>query len=133
MPVLSKADGDLPDFFHTFDPHTSANLRDVGTFEYDAVIAAGLLACQVAPTGPLPADFGTQFFAAKESVTFEGLSGRVEFDEVGNRNQSSANVQLLNLLAGDGEGGGFVAVGVAAGTESGRGRVSIPIVDLAYI
>lgn len=99
-PVMPTAWQIQPDFFSSVDPRASAQLRDIGTFEYDAVMAAGLLACRVAPTGPLPADFGTQFWDAKESLTFEGLSGRVEFDEIGNRKQSSANVQLLNLLNG---------------------------------
>ena len=99
-PVMPTAWQIQPDFFSSVDPRASAQLRDIGTFEYDAVMAAGLLACRVAPTGPLPADFGTQFWDAKESLTFEGLSGRVEFDEIGNRKPSSANVQLLNLLNG---------------------------------
>ena len=109
-PVMPTAWQIQPDFFSSVDPRASAQLRDIGTFEYDAVMAAGLLACSVAPTGPLPADFGTQFWDAKESLTFEGLSGRVEFDEIGNRKPSSANVQLLNILEGT---QGFEMVGVA--------------------
>ena len=89
------------DFFRTVDPNTSAVLREGGTFAYDAVIAAGLLSCRVAPTGPLPASFGTQFWEAKQNLSFDGLSGRVEFDEKGDR--SNPNVQLFNLL----DQGGF--------------------------
>lgn len=84
------------DFFTAVDPHTSAILREPGAFAYDAVVTAGLLSCQVAPAGPLPDSFGTQFWNSKRSLSFDGLSGRVEFDEKGDR--SSANVQLFNLL-----------------------------------
>jgi len=58
-------------------------------------MAAGLLSCQAAPTGLLPSR-GTQFWESKHTLSFEGLSGRVEFDEKGDR--SSANVHLFNVL-----------------------------------
>ena len=82
------------DFFR--DPHVSSWVPSGGTFAYDAIMAAGLLSCQVAPTGALPVKFGTQFWESKHTLSFEGLSGRVEFDEKGDR--SSANVHLFNLL-----------------------------------
>ena len=84
------------DFFTAVDPHTSAILREPGAFAYDAVVTAGLLSCQAAPAGPLPDSFGTQFWNSKQSLSFDGLSGRVELDEKGDR--GSANVQLFNLL-----------------------------------
>ena len=89
------------DFFRTVDPNTSAVLREGGTFAYDAVIAAGLLSSRVAPTRRLPPSFGTLFWEAKQNLSFDGLSGRVEFDEKGDR--SNPNVQLFNLL----DQGGF--------------------------
>ena len=89
------------DFFSTVDPHTSSVLRNGGVFAYDAIIAAGLLACEVAPTGKVPASFGTQFWASKQSLSFDGLTGRVQFDEKGDR--GNANVQTFNLL----DQGGF--------------------------
>ena len=49
----------------------------------------------------MPASFGTQFWASKQSLSFDGLTGRVEFDEKGDR--SSANVHVFNLL----DQGGF--------------------------
>eukprot|EP00966_Prymnesium_polylepis_P320846 7377205-Prymnesium_polylepis.1 len=60
----------------SFDALGNGYVRDVGTYEYDAVAAAGLIACQVAPTGALPATFGSDFWGAKTSVEFDGLSGR---------------------------------------------------------
>ena len=89
------------DFFSTVDPHTSTVLRNGGAFAYDAIIAAGLLACEVAPMGKVPASFGTQFWASKKSLSFDGLTGRVQFDEKGDR--GNANVLLFNLF----DQGGF--------------------------
>lgn len=41
-------------------------LKDIGSFEYDAVAAIGLLACRVAPQGALPASgLGTALWAAR--------------------------------------------------------------------
>ena len=88
------------DFFR--DPHVSSWVPSGGTFAYDAIMAAGLLSCQVAPTGELPVKFGTQFWESKHTLSFEGLSGRVEFDEKGDR--SRANVHLFNLLLLDQRG-----------------------------
>ena len=73
-------------------------LSQIGAYEYDAVVALGLLACKVAPTGPLLADFGTQLWEAKDTLNFTGLSGHVRFttDGIGNRDPSTANVKLLS-------------------------------------
>ena len=103
----------LPEPFHlsqslfepTFDASNSYYLRNLGTYEYDAMAAVGLLACKVAPTGAPPADFGTQLWkaAASTDFEFEGLSGVVRFDERGDRDQLTANIQLYNVLqAADG-------------------------------
>ena len=88
-----------------FDASNSFFLRNLGTYEYDAMAAVGLLACQVAPSGALPADFGTRLWEAATSAEFEfeGLSGVVRFDERGDRDQLTANIQLYNVLqAADG-------------------------------
>ena len=77
-------------------------MRVVGSFEYDAIAAIGLLACQVAPTGPLPEDFGTLVWEAKEKLTFEGLSGTVRFDAIGNRGAGGALMNNLLLDESDG-------------------------------
>ena len=104
----------LPEPFHmnqsVFAPGASDSVyvRDVATYKYDAVAALGLLACQVAPTGSPPADFGTQLWKAATSADFEfeGLSGVVRFDERGDRDQLTANIQLYNVLqAADGANG----------------------------
>ena len=84
-------------FFETFDAATDTILRDVGTYEYDAVVAMGLLACAVAPTGPLPADFGTLVWENRTALSFEGLTGRIEFDGAGNREASTANMYVGNF------------------------------------
>jgi len=104
----------LPEPFHmnqsVFAPGASDSVyvRDIATYKYDAVAALGLLACQVAPTGSPPADFGTQLWKAATSADFEfeGLSGVVRFDERGDRDQLTANIQLYNVLqAADGANG----------------------------
>ena len=99
----------------------SAYVRDIATYQYDAVAAVGLLACQVAPTGAPPADFGTQLWTAATSdeskFEFEGLSGTVRFDERGDRDQLTANIQLFNirmLQAADGAIGTHTAALVAS-------------------
>ena len=99
----------------------SVYVRDIATYQYDAVAAVGLLACQVAPTGAPPADFGTQLWTAATSdeskFEFEGLSGTVRFDERGDRDQLTANIQLFNirmLQAADGASGTHEAALVAS-------------------
>ena len=78
---------------------------------YDAVAATALLACHVAPTGPLPDDFGTRMWEARQQVEFDGLSGHVKFDDVGNRDSSTANIELLNiLLVSNGSNGSFASL-----------------------
>ena len=92
-------------FGPTFDAHNSFFLRNLGTYEYDAMAAVGLLACEVAPEGALPDDFGTRLWEAATSggFEFEGLSGVVRFDEHGDRDKRTANIQLYNVLqAADG-------------------------------
>ena len=64
-----------PDYFETYNVENGIT-RDFGAFEYDAVAAVALLACHVAPTGPLPDDFGTQLWDARQQVEFDGLSVR---------------------------------------------------------
>ena len=115
----------LPEPFHlsqslfgpTFDASNSYYLRNLGTYEYDAMAAVGLLACKVAATGVIDADFGTELWKAATSAgfEFEGLSGVVRFDERGDRDQLTANIQLYNVLqAADGANGTHVAALVAS-------------------
>ena len=59
------ADWALPSDFFATESGESGTMRVVGAFEFDAIAAIGLLACQVAPTGPLPSDFGTLIWDAK--------------------------------------------------------------------
>ena len=103
----------LPPAFHfndslfgpTFDAYSSFFVRNLGTYEYDAMAAVGLLACEVAPSGALPADFGTRLWgvATSSNFEFEGLSGVVRFDSKGDRDKRTANIQLYNVLqAADG-------------------------------
>jgi len=85
-------------FSSSFGAASDGNLRDIGTYEYDAVAALGLLICRVSPSGALPSDLGTQIWAVKEELEFHGLSGRVRFDAIGNRDTSTANYQLTNVI-----------------------------------
>jgi hypothetical protein len=85
-------------FVSSFDALNSGYLRDVGTYEYDAIAALGLLACAVAPTGPLNATFGADVWNARTTLEFTGLSGTVKFDAIGNRDLSTAQFELSNLL-----------------------------------
>ena len=47
-------------------------------------------ATHVAPTGALPSTFGTDVWAAKDTLSFSGISGSVKFSTVGNRDHSCA-------------------------------------------
>eukprot|EP00966_Prymnesium_polylepis_P291899 6741537-Prymnesium_polylepis.1 len=85
-------------FFSTFDAANSGTLRDIGAYEYDAVAAVGLLACKVAPYGPLPSDFGTRAWKLKSNISFDGLTGSNQFDALGNRHPLTGNYVLFNLL-----------------------------------
>jgi len=89
------------EFFSDFDVNASTVARDVGTFMYDAVAAAALQACVVAPQGPVPSTFGADFHDAKRNVSFAGLSGTVYFDEAGDRDPTSGNFILSNVLLND--------------------------------
>ena len=92
-------------FSPEFGAYSNPYMQNVGSYEYDAMAAVGLLACKVAPTGALPAKFGTKLWEAATSSTFEfeGLSGVVRFDENGDRDKRTANIQLFNVLqAADG-------------------------------
>ena len=94
-----------PDFFTTYEnPSGGGNLRDIGAYEYDAIMYVGLMACKLVPIGALPEDFGKRFLEAKEELEFDGLSGRVRFNDKGNRHEDSANVWLTNVLADAGGG-----------------------------
>jgi hypothetical protein len=74
--------------------------RGVGSFEYDAVAAIGLLACRIAPHGPLPANFSEWLWAAlteRQTFRFDGLSGAVRFENNGNRDPTTVTLTLANL------------------------------------
>lgn len=73
-----------------------------GAYQYDAVAALGLGACRISPTGPIPSDFGTQFWNLREDIIFEGLTGTVKFDYVGNRDKTTANYLMSNIRAPEG-------------------------------
>ena len=97
----------LPDHFFSAKEHFGL-LSQIGAYEYDAVIALGLLACEVAPTGTLPASFGARLWEKKDTLQFAGLTGNVRFtaDGIGNRDPDTANVQLRSWQLQDANGGG---------------------------
>jgi hypothetical protein len=104
-------DWQLPDDFFSATAGAKSHyglLSQIGAYEYDAVVALGLLACEAAPTGALPASFGARFWAVKDTLQFAGLSGNVRFtaDGIGNRDPSTANVQLRSWQLEDATGGG---------------------------
>jgi ABC-type branched-subunit amino acid transport system substrate-binding protein len=77
--------------------------RNIGAFAYDAVAAAGIYACEIAPTGPVPADFGNLFFKRNfaGSARFTGLTGDVAFtgsgdNATGSRDVETAHFQMLS-------------------------------------
>eukprot|EP00965_Chrysotila_dentata_P260398 6213891-Pleurochrysis_carterae.AAC.1 len=67
---------------------------DIAALEYDAVAAAAIHACEIAPRGVLGNDFGERFIATKTNISFDGLTGKVGFDANGDR--LNARVQLKN-------------------------------------
>ena len=89
----------------SYEAASSGYLSDIGAYEYDAVAAVGLLACAVAPTGPLPADFGARFWAAKQNASFLGLTGTVSFDALGNRAAATVTHELSNVIVDASDGG----------------------------
>ena len=108
---MAAINANLPSWWHiddTFfqDRAASANfVMNVGSYAYDAIAVLGLLACQLAPTGPLPADFAEQFWALSQTEVVSGLSGSVKFDNKYNRDVSTANyiMQQIKLTADNNE------------------------------
>ena len=88
------------DFFQNV-PADKMEITDAGVFAYDNVILTGLFACAKFPDGNFSADFGQQLFDARQEITFNGLSGRVVINEVGNRAPETANYVLNNLMVDD--------------------------------
>eukprot|EP00965_Chrysotila_dentata_P247528 6207804-Pleurochrysis_carterae.AAC.2 len=79
-----------------FERQLQSSMLDIAALEYDAVAAAAIHACEVAPRGPLPSDFGEKFIATKTNIAFNGLTGDVAFDANGDR--ENARVQLKNVI-----------------------------------
>ena len=102
------------DFFEDDQLVNSDRARDIAA-GYDAIAALGLLACEVAPSGPLPTDFGTlgwrNLTNVAEGLKFDGTTGIVEFNEVGSRDKLTANFQVQNELL---DGGRFVRTPLAS-------------------
>ena len=73
-------------------------IRDIGAYEFDGVVAAGILACLVSHKGPVPDDFGAQVYAKRQAADFHATTGHVKFDKVGNREINTANYMLSNLI-----------------------------------
>ena len=100
---LLPSEWQLPaDFFNDDALMSSSEARDAAAYAYDAIVALGLLACEVAPSGPLPTDFGTLGWQNMTNMTdglkFDGITGTVEFNRVGSRDKSTANFELQNEL-----------------------------------
>jgi|EP00966_Prymnesium_polylepis_P033375 hypothetical protein len=72
-------------FFAAADVSSSSLLRGPAAYEYDAIAAAGMLACLASPVGAPPADFGTRVWQLRRNLTFGGLSGDVVLDAAGDR------------------------------------------------
>ena len=84
--------------FAGFDAATNGIFALFGAYEYDAVALAGLTACNVTPSGSLPSNFADLVMAAKAGVAFDGLTGVVKINEIGNRAPQTANVELSNIV-----------------------------------
>uniref|UniRef100_A0A7S4F923 Phosphoinositide phospholipase C n=1 Tax=Chrysotila carterae TaxID=13221 RepID=A0A7S4F923_CHRCT len=84
--------------FANFNINASSVARDIGTYMYDAVAAAGLLACAASPQGPLSSTFTSDLFDARSSTHFAGLTGNVSFDKNGDRTVTRVSVSLSNVL-----------------------------------
>jgi len=62
--------------------------EEYGGMVYDAVIAAGFMACKTSPSS---------LYEARETVVFNGLSGNVQFDSIGNRKQMAYDISVSRL------------------------------------
>ncbi|EOD16310.1 hypothetical protein EMIHUDRAFT_102904 [Emiliania huxleyi CCMP1516] len=100
LPGEWKVDEDLFTNESFFNLSVSDQARNTAAFAYDAVSTLGLLACEVLPRGPLPANasFGKRMWEAMPSLRFEGLTGHVRFDNDRSRARSSSTFELLNFV-----------------------------------
>ena len=100
LPGEWKVDEDLFTNESFFNLSVSDQARNTAAFAYDAVSTLGLLACEVLPRGPLPANasFGKRMWEAMPSLRFEGLTGHVRFDNDRSRAKSSSTFELLNFV-----------------------------------
>ena len=56
------------------------------------------MACLTSPKGAVAADFGTAAFAKREMVDFQGSSGHIKFDMLGNRKTETGNFLISNII-----------------------------------
>ena len=134
---FTDVNSQLPAFFQmdpnagtSFDIANNDIMRDIATYEIDAIAAAGLMACRGWPTGPLPADFGPQVWATKTKIKFNGTSGQVCFTEAaGNRALHTANYQLANVIV---NAGGIVSFRLVQTLVDGNWVQATPGVALQF-
>eukprot|EP00516_Mucochytrium_quahogii_P004898 CAMPEP_0203750554 /NCGR_PEP_ID=MMETSP0098-20131031/4765_1 /ASSEMBLY_ACC=CAM_ASM_000208 /TAXON_ID=96639 /ORGANISM=" , Strain NY0313808BC1" /LENGTH=1928 /DNA_ID=CAMNT_0050639909 /DNA_START=418 /DNA_END=6204 /DNA_ORIENTATION=+ len=89
------------DFFQTYDALTSVHLRDYGTWEYDALVAMGLAACALYPSGPVTHEYWDLRYYLHQKlaqVRFDGLSGDFYMNAAQIRKESTTQVQLRNII-----------------------------------
>jgi len=82
-------------FTNTANGPDNGMVKDVGTFEYDAVAALGLYACMYQPEGPVNKSWSNWIMSDPTRLSFNGLSGEVAFSETGNRHSLSANYRMF--------------------------------------
>jgi hypothetical protein len=99
----------------------SSTARHVGTFQYDAVSFIGLMACRIAPHGPLPHDFSDLIMGSLNNSGFHGfvgLTGPVRFEASGDRDSTTVTVQLSNWIVEAGHSAAIVPRATREGTDS---------------
>uniref|UniRef100_A0A7S2SNP3 G-protein coupled receptors family 3 profile domain-containing protein n=2 Tax=Mucochytrium quahogii TaxID=96639 RepID=A0A7S2SNP3_9STRA len=87
-------------FFQAFDADSRA-ISEMGAYEYDAVMTAGLQVCSLYPEDPIPPSkiFAEQFISKLEDLSFDGLTGNLQFESTGNRREETGSFQLFNILS----------------------------------
>jgi len=70
-------------------------VKDVGSFQFDAVAALGLFSCMYQPQGQVNKSWSSWIMSDPTILNFDGLSGPVSFAENGNRDSRTANYRMF--------------------------------------
>uniref|UniRef100_A0A7S2S7K3 G-protein coupled receptors family 3 profile domain-containing protein n=1 Tax=Mucochytrium quahogii TaxID=96639 RepID=A0A7S2S7K3_9STRA len=112
LPEQIQPAEDIFERYKSHDP-TLKFVLERGGYLYDAVAAAGLIACREFPSLRINrSSFAPRFLNGSLGLKLAGLTGDLEFTENGNRKESTGRLQMLNLETISGWGYSFQPVGI---------------------